>query len=84
MYIYIYTCIFVLTTYIIGSYGSSRVAGDKFELHIDPAEEKLFLGLEARARDFVQRERQKLTCFENLGPVVTPRQVKVLVEVTNT
>lgn len=69
-------------TYVVSSDGAGGVSGDELELHVDPAEQVLLLGLEARPRHSVEGQRQELTPIEDLGAVAaTPSDVKVLVEV---
>jgi len=64
VYIYIYIYIYIelnhlyifeesSCTYIVGCYSASRVASDKFELHINPPEQVLLLGLKSRPRNLV-------------------------------
>ncbi|KAL6201895.1 hypothetical protein ACLB2K_025607 [Fragaria x ananassa] len=71
-----------MKTYIVGSDGASRVSGDKFELHVNLAEEIFLCGFKTRARGFVERESKKLAVVEYRGSTVPPCNLKVLVEVT--
>ena len=68
--------------YIVGSDSSSRVSGNKFELHINLPKQVLILGLETRARGFVKGESEKLSIVEDVGSAITPCDITVLVEVT--
>jgi hypothetical protein len=70
-------------TYIVGSDGASRVSRDKLELHINISEKKLVVGLEARARGFVEWKAKKVAVVKHLPSAISPRDVEVLVEVSS-
>jgi hypothetical protein len=70
-------------TYIVGSNSASRISRDKLELHINLSKEKLIVGLESRARGFVEWEGKKVAVVKHLPSAISPRDVKVLVEVSS-
>ncbi|CAA6662325.1 unnamed protein product [Spirodela intermedia] len=67
--------------HVEGGDGAGGVAGDELELDVDLGEEKLLLGLEAGAGGAVQGQGEEAALVEDLGPVGTPGEVNVLVEV---
>lgn len=70
-----------IRTYVVGSDGSSRVARNKLELHINLAKQKLILRLKSRARGLVKRESEKAAIVKYFGAAIAPSDIKILVEV---
>ena len=68
--------------YEVSSDSASRIASDKLELHIDPCEEILFLGSEARGRGLVKRKREMPPSVEYFGSLITKHQVEFLPQIT--
>lgn len=70
-----------MITYVVGSDGSGGVTSNKLELHIDPPKQILLLGPEPGTGCLVQREGKELPPIEDLGTMIAPRYVKILIEV---
>lgn len=70
------------STHVIGGDSASRVARNELDLHVDLAEQILILGVKARARGLVERKSEKVSIVEYLSAAISPRNVKVLVEIT--
>ena len=82
-YIYIaeYKLYQVKRAYIIRSDGTSRVSGDKLELHVYLAEQILVVGLKSRARGLVKRQSQQLAIVEYLSSAIAPSDLEILVQI---
>lgn len=68
--------------YIICGNSASRVAGDKFKLHIDPTKQILLLGAEPRTRIPVKSEGKELPSPIPIDPPITKCNFKILKKIS--
>ena len=58
---------------------ASRIAGNELDLHVDPAEEVLVLGLEAGAGILVKGKREEVGIVEELPAAIPPTNFQISV-----
>lgn len=70
-----------IATHVVGSDGPSRIARDKLDLHINLGINILIVGLEGRARAFVEGEGKKASTLFYIAIILSPCYGEVIEEV---